>query len=87
MSTKPPSKIKPVTGTLETLAYGSVADIPTAEPHDRDRLGYNVWRWLKYRRDSLEVAFRSAGAQLLVGEEEALNTVRARLREAGIALE
>jgi hypothetical protein len=88
MTTKPPSPVRPTTGeTLETLAYASVADIPTADPHDRDRIGFNIWRWLKHRRDPLEVAFRSAGARLLIGEEEALGKIRARLRESGIILE
>lgn len=88
MTTKPPSPVRPASGqTLEAIAYASVAGIPTAEPHDQDRLGFNIWSWLKSRRDPLEIAFRSAGARLLIGEEEALERVRARLRESGIVLE
>jgi hypothetical protein len=85
MTTKPPPPVQPQTGdTLETLAYASVAGIPTAEPHDQDRLGYNVWRWLSARRDPLEVAVRSAGARLLISEADALERIRTKLREAGI---
>lgn len=86
MTTKPPPPVKPHTGdTLEALAYASVAGIPTAEPHDQDRLGYNVWRWLTARRDPLEVAVRSAGARLLIPEAEALERIRTHLRGAGVA--
>ncbi len=88
MSTKAPSSVKPADPKgLEAVAYGSVADIPTAEPHDRDRLGYSIWRWLMYRRDPFDVAFRSAGARLLIDEEEAIGRVRTRLRESGIRME
>ena len=61
-------------------------DIPTVDPHDRDRLGYNVWRWLKFRKDPLDLAVRTAGARMLVGEAEALEKIRASLREQGIDL-
>jgi len=88
MTTKPPSSVKPAPGqSLEALAYASVAGIPTVEPHDRDRLGFNVWRWLKYRRDSLEATVRSTGARLLISEDEAVEKIRAYLRGVGIAPE
>jgi hypothetical protein len=88
MTTKAPSPVRPAAGgTLEAIAYASVADIPTADPHDRDRLGFTIWHWLKHRRDPFDVAFRNAGARLMIGEEEALGKVRARLRESGVALE
>jgi len=87
MTTKPPSSVRPATGkTLETIAYASVADIPTAEPHDRDRLGFNIWRWLEHRRDPLEVALHSAGARLLISEDEALEKIRTCLRKSGVTL-
>lgn len=87
MTTKPPSKIQAAPdGSLEKTAYGSVAGIPTLEPHDRDRLGYAVWRWLKDPRDPLPVAVNSAGARLLIPEEEALRHIIERLKESGIAL-
>lgn len=87
MTTKPPSSVRPAAGkTLETIAYASVADIPTAEPHDRDRLGFNIWRWLKHRHDPLEIAFQSAGARLLIGEDEALEKIRTYLRKSGVTL-
>ena len=88
MTTKPPSSVRPAPAeSLETVAYAAVAGIPTAEPHDRDRLGFSIWRWLKFRRDPLDVAVRNAGARLLIREEEALEKIRARLRESGIALD
>jgi hypothetical protein len=87
MTTKPPSKVRLAPdGILERTAYGSVASIPTVDPHDRDRLGYAVWRWLKERRDPLETAVRSAGARFLISEQEALQRIRASLKENGVEL-
>jgi hypothetical protein len=87
MTTKAPSSIRPAPErALEKIAYASVASIPTVEPHDQDRLGYNVWRWLTQKRDTLEVAVKTAGARLLISEEEALQRIRQSLRQQGIEL-
>ena len=87
MTTRAPSTIQPARETaLEKVAYASVASIPTVEPHDRDRLGYNVWRWLKEKRDTLEESVHNAGARLLVSEEEALEKIRANLKQQGVGL-
>lgn len=87
MTTKAPSAIKPGAETaLEKIAYDAVASIPTVEPHDRDRLGYNVWRFLHERRDSLDESVHNAGARLLIDEAEALKKIRASLVQHGIAL-
>jgi len=84
MTTKAPSAVKAgPEGSLEAAAYRSVAGIPTAEPHDQDRLGYAVWLFLRYRRDPLDRAVRSAGARLLISEEEAVARIRAALGESG----
>lgn len=85
MTTKAPSPVQPAPATaLEKAAYAAVASIPTLEPHDRDRLGYCVWRWLKEKRDSLEQSVHNAGARLLISEEEALEKIRANLKQQGI---
>lgn len=87
MSTKAPSAVLPgVENTLEKIAYTAVSSIPTVEPHDQDRLGYNVWRWLKERRDSLTQSVHSAGARLLITEEEAMGKIRESLRQQGVEL-
>jgi hypothetical protein len=87
MSTKPPSKVTPsAERSLENIAYASVAAIPTVEPHDRDRLGYNVWRWLKEKQDTLEQSVHSAGARLLIPEAEALVRIRESLKQQGVQL-
>ena len=87
MTTKAPSPVKPADEqTLEHIAYASVRDIPTAEPHDRDRLGYNVWRALATKRDSLEFAVKTAGARLQISEEEAVARIRESLRAHGLTL-
>ena len=87
MTTKAPSTVKPATETaLEKIAYAAVASIPTLEPHDQDRLGYNVWRWLKEKRDSLEQSVHNSGARLLISEEEALEKIRANLTQQGVEL-
>lgn len=87
MTTKPPSPIKPASDqALEKVAYASVKNIPTVEPHDKDRLGFNVWRYLKFRIDPLEIAVRSAGARLLISEEEAVQKIKENLKSHGIEL-
>jgi hypothetical protein len=87
MTTKTPSPVRPAApDAMETIAYESVAGIPTLEPHDRDRLGYAVWLWLRYRKDALETAMHAAGAKLLIPEEEAIERVRERLKAKGIPL-
>jgi hypothetical protein len=56
MATKPPPPIAEFPAeSLEKLAYTLVADIPTREPNDRNRLGYNLWAWLADRKGTLEV--------------------------------
>jgi len=87
MTTKAPSAVQSAAdASLERAAYASVSGIPVAEPHDRDRLGYNVWRFLTLRKDSLELAVRSAGARMTISEEEAVAKIRAALQERGVAL-
>lgn len=87
MSTKAPSTVKPsADNSLERIAYASVATIPTVEPHDQDRLGYSVWRWLKDRRDTLEQSVHNAGSRLLISEEEALRKIRESLKAQGVQL-
>lgn len=71
---------------MEKIAYAAVSSIPTVEPHDQDRLGYNVWRFLKERRDSLEQSVHNAGSRLLISEEEALEKIRTSLRQQGVEL-
>ncbi|HEX9658375.1 MAG TPA: hypothetical protein VGB89_15830 [Bacteroidota bacterium] len=85
MTTKPPPSVRKDPDTsLERIAYGSVAGIPTVEPHDQDRLGFCVWRSLQLKRDPLDVAVHFAGARLLISEEEALMKIRAHLKTHGI---
>ena len=87
MTTKAPSAVKAgEEGSLEKIAYASVSAIPVVDPHDRDRLGYNVWRWLTTRRDSLEFSVKTAGARLGVSEEEAVRKISESLRAQGVTL-
>ena len=82
MTTKAPSPVEPAEGTtLASIAYAAVSGIPAAEPHDCDRLGYNVWRWLSTGTDSLEEAVKTAGARLKISEEDAVGRIRAYLRD------
>jgi len=88
MTTKAPSSVRTASEqSPEAIAYASVSLIPTVEPHDRDRLGYNVWRWLTMRKDSLAIAVRSAGARLLISEEEAIQKIREGLKQRGVSVE
>ena len=88
MTTKPPSTIRPApVSSYEAIAYASVQDIMAVDPHDRDRLAYNVWRWLTTRKDSLEMAVRSASARLHGSEAEAIQKIRQYLQNQGIQLD
>ena len=88
MTTKATSAVRPAPdASPETIAYTSVKGIPAVEPHDLDRLGYNVWRWLSVRKDSLEMAVRSAGARLLVSEDEAIRQIRESLTQQGVSID
>jgi hypothetical protein len=87
MTTKSPSQVHPAPEeSLERIAYASVSGVPTAEPHDQDRLGYVIYLWLKHRRDPLDVAVKTAVARLLISEEEAIQRIRASLQSQGIQL-
>jgi hypothetical protein len=88
MTTKPPSAVRSAPeDSLESIAYRSVSGIPAEDPHDLDRLGFNVWLWMKSRRDPLEVAVANAGARLQVSTEEALRRIRESLGSAGVDLD
>jgi hypothetical protein len=85
MTTKPPSKVHLAPdNSTEKIAYASVAGIPAVEPNDQVRLGYSIWLWLTHRRDPLEVAVKTAGARLLISEEEAMQRIRQSLQAQGI---
>ncbi len=87
MTTKAPSFVRPASEqSQERIAYAAVADLPAAAPHDLDRLGFCVWLWLSTRRDSLEESVRNAGVQLKISEQEALQIIRERLRQQGVAV-
>jgi hypothetical protein len=86
MTTKAPSPVRPAeTSALETIAYQSVAGIPVADPHDRERLGYNVWRALSTKRESLEVVLRTSGVRFTITLDEAVRRIREELKSRGIS--
>lgn len=85
MTTKAPSSVKSAPdSSLEKIAYASVASIPTADPHDQDRLGYNVWLWLTKRIDPLEVLVHNSASRLLITEAEAVKKIKENLRSHGL---
>jgi hypothetical protein len=85
MSTKPPaSVIESPPESLEKLAYAIVAEIPTEEPNDRNRLGYSLWGWLNERRGTLLQTIRAAGTRSSLTSEEIFNIIQKRLEEKGI---
>jgi hypothetical protein len=63
-----------------------VADIPAQEPNDLNRLGYNVWIWLKDRKGTLQQAVRAAGSRTHIPFEEVVARVRSKLQAQGISL-
>lgn len=87
MTTKAPSPVKPgPADSLESIAYAAVSGIPVREPHDRDRLGYNVWYWLKNRKDSLEIVVQTTMAKLDIPEAEAVQRIKDALQAKGITI-
>ena len=85
MSTKPPASIvESPAESLEKLAYTVVAEIPTQEPNDRNRLGYCLWGWLSERRGTLLQTISAAGTRSSLTSEEIFNIIRNRLEEKGI---
>ena len=87
MTTKAPAQVAPFPpDSLESIAYNAVAEIPTQEPNDRYRLGYNVWMWLVDRKGTLAQAIHTAGSRLHMPEEEVVSKVTERLKEKGIQL-
>jgi hypothetical protein len=84
MTTKPPSPVAAFPpDALERIAYDAVADIPTQEPNDAVRLGFNVWAWLVDRKGTLEQAIRGAGARTHIPFDEVVQRVSRRLKEKG----
>jgi hypothetical protein len=87
MTTKAPSTVKPgPADSLEAIAYAAVSGIPVSEPHDRDRLGYNVWLWLSTRKDPLEIVVQTTMARLEIPEGEAVQRIKDALQAKGIAI-
>lgn len=85
MTTKPPPTVEEFTPeTLEKIAYSIAAAVEVREPNDRNRLGYNLWAWLKDRKGTLEQTIRAAGARTNVDEKQILETVKKGLQERGI---
>jgi hypothetical protein len=85
MTTKPPAQITAFPPeSLEKIAYNAVASIPTQEPNDRHRLGYNVWMWLVDRKGSLETAIKASGSRMHLPLADVVKTVSQQLKEQGI---
>lgn len=87
MTTISPSTIKEFDpATIEKIAYNSVKTIPTREPNDQYRLGYNVWIFLSEKKGTLEQAVRYAGSRILLSEAEAIQIIKQELKKSGIEL-
>jgi len=85
MTTKAPSGVAEFpAGSLEKIAYNAVAEIPTQEPNDRNRLGFCVWAWLRDRTGTLEQAIRNSGSRTHISYSEVLSIVTRKLEESGI---
>lgn len=85
MTTKAPAAVAEYPAeSLEKIAYSAVEGIPTQEPNDRYRLGYNIWMWLVDRKGTLAQAVHTAGSRLHVPEAEVVSLVSERLKEKGI---
>ncbi len=75
---------KPQDTELARLAYAAVADVPTVEDNDRNRLGYHVWLYLRGEVATLEEAIhlsRSRFKPRTLPHEEVVEMVTQRLTE------
>ncbi len=87
MTTKPPPAVAEFPlDSLEKLAYGTVSDVETVEPNDRNRLGYCIWAWLKERSGTLDEAILNSGSRTKLPLKEIAELVRRRLQENGVAV-
>ena len=85
MSTKPPPGVDEFTPeTLEKIAYAVASAIKVREPNDRNRLGYNLWAWLKDRKGTLEQTIRAAGARTTLDDEKVIEMIKKEFQERGI---
>jgi len=85
MTTKAPAQVAEFPPeALEKIAYNAVSTIPTQEPNDRHRLGYNIWMWLVDRKGTLDQAIRASGSRMHLPPEEVLKIVTQQLKEKGI---
>ncbi|HTY37329.1 MAG TPA: hypothetical protein VMH23_09470 [Bacteroidota bacterium] len=87
MTTKAPAQVTAFPAeSLEKIAYNAVSTIPTQEPNDRHRLGYNVWMWLVDRKGTLEQAIVASGSRMHLAPAEVLRIVSEQLKQQGIQL-
>ena len=87
MTTKPPPQTAPFAeGSLESIAYAAVREIPAREPNDLNRLGYSVWAWLKERKGTLEDAVLNSGIRSDLPLMEISARVREKLKSRGVEL-
>jgi hypothetical protein len=85
MSTKPPAPVVEFPpDSLEKIAYNAVAEIPTEELNDRNRLGYCLWGWLSERRGTLMQTINASGVRSSLTHAEIFAIIQKRLEEKGI---
>ena len=76
---------KPQDTELARIAYASVAEVPTVEPNDRNRLGYHVWLYLRGELDTLQEAVNMARTRFkprTLSEEEVIRMITDGLESA-----
>ena len=69
---------------LARTAYAAVANVPTVEENDRNRLGYHVWLYLRGEVDSLEEAVHLARSRFRprgFSPEEVVNIISHALKD------
>ena len=70
---------------IATMAYASVADIPTQEMNDRNRLGFHIYLYLTGNIDSVLDAVRESRTRLLISTTDAADKIRTALTAQGVA--
>ena len=85
MTTKSPALIKPFpSDSIEKIVYTIVYSVPTHEPNDQNRLGYQICQLLKSKQGTLEEAVKESKARLNIKIDDVVKIIRDRLAEQGL---
>jgi hypothetical protein len=69
---------------VAAIAYAAVADVPTLEMNDRNRLGFHIYLYLTGEIDTVAEAVSEARSRLSLPPADAVARILASLRAASV---